>query len=221
MEKISYEKTIEYLKDRFKFDDNQALPINLDIDRFRGLTSIWRELGFKVGAEIGVNNGRYSKWMAIKVKNPKLFLIDPYKEYAEYVESHINGQEVFDQYYENAKERLRKFNVEFIRKTSMEAINDFTDNSLDFVFIDGNHTFEYVVNDIAEWEKKLKPGGILSGHDYWRSIESNKSAYVQNHTYEDRLKLVQVKDAVDGWTKANRVKPWFVTKDRCWFYVKK
>ena len=103
----------------------------------------------------------------------------------------------------------------------MEALKDFNDNSLDFVFIDGNHTFEYVVEDIAQWSKKVKVGGIVSGHDYWRSIESEKPLYVKNLTLLEQLKLVQVKDAVNSWVSANRIKPWFITKDLCWFYVKR
>ena len=215
---------MKYLVERFSFDEAGALPIKVDADRFRGLTSMFKDLGFKKGVEVGVNNGRYSKWIMIKAKPDKLYLVDPYKEYASYVESHYNGQDVFDQYYENAKTRLKQWTdqarTEFIRKESMSAVEDFVDNSLDFVFIDGNHTFEYVVNDIAEWEKKIKPGGIISGHDYWRSFDSRKPLYVKTLTPKDKLKLIQVKDAVDGWTRANQIKPWFVTKDRCWFYVK-
>jgi len=212
--------SLKYIKEKFNIDLEQKSPIKLPIDRFRGLTGLFNELGFKVGAEIGVDNGRYSKWLCIKVKKLKLFCVDPWIEYEDYVESHHQNRTDMDTHYENAKTRLAKFNVEFVRKTSMEAVKDFKDNSLDFVFIDGNHTFEYVVNDIAEWSKKVKPGGIVSGHDYWRSIESKKPLYVKNLTLLERLKLVQVKDAVDGWTKANQISPWFLTIGSTWFYVK-
>jgi len=215
--------TLKYIQDKFQIDIGQKSPIKLPIDRFRGLTGLFTELGFKVGAEIGVSTGRYSKWLCVKMRKnkPKLFLIDPYLAYDEYTEQHgEEGQVNLDADYRQAQERLAKFNVEFVKKTSMEALKDFNDNSLDFVFIDGNHTFEYVVNDIAEWSKKVKKGGIISGHDYWNSIESEKPLYQQNLTPLEKMKLVQVQDAVDGWVKANRIKPWFLTKYKTWFYVK-
>jgi hypothetical protein len=42
----------------------------------------------------------------------------------------------------------------------------FEDNSLDFVYIDANHTYEGVKEDIKYWYPKVKPGGLLLGHDY-------------------------------------------------------
>jgi len=40
------------------------------------------------------------------------------------------------------------------------------DASLDFCFIDGDHRYEAVKEDIIAWTPKLRKGGILSGHDY-------------------------------------------------------
>ncbi len=37
---------------------------------------------------------------------------------------------------------------------------------IDLIFIDGNHSYEYVKKDIQQWSQKCRPGGILSGHDY-------------------------------------------------------
>ena len=103
----------------------------------------------------------------------------------------------------------------------MQALEDFLDNSLDFVFIDANHTFEYVVNDIAEWSKKVRPGGIISGHDFLNSIDlKEKDVWGGAKTYIERLKLCQVKDAVLNWTKTNRINPWFITINKTWFWVK-
>ena len=107
-----------------------------------------------------------------------------------------------DAFYEEAKQRLAKFNVRFIRKSSMEAVQDFKDESLDFIYIDANHSFPYVMNDIVEWSKKVRPGGFVSGHDY--------SPY-----------MFEVKQAVDIWVKENNIKPLFLTeKHKTWFYVK-
>ena len=61
---------------------------------------------------------------------------------------------------------------------------------------------EILGNDIAEWSKKVKPGGIVSGHDY------------SNYMREVRI-------AVDAFVEVKRIKPWFITNHhRCWFWVK-
>ena len=53
-----------------------------------------------------------------------------------------------------------------MRMTSEEAVKHFGDHSLDFVFIDANHSYEAVRGDIRFWWPKVKPGGICAGHDY-------------------------------------------------------
>lgn len=193
-------------------------------DRFKDLPALFKEMGFKVGAEIGVSKGLYSKWLLSGVPGLKLYLIDPWIAYDEYVEHHNKAdQPILEDCLETAHKRLKGKNVEFIRKTSMEAVKDFEDESLDFVFIDGNHTFEYVIEDIAKWSKKVKVGGIVSGHDYWNSIDLDK-VWAEADTLEGKLKLCQVKDAVDAWTKTNRINEWYIAKkDRCpsWFWIKK
>lgn len=50
--------------------------------------------------------------------------------------------------------------------TSLRAARTFADGSLDFVYIDGNHTRESVLEDCRAWWPKIKPGGTLAGHDY-------------------------------------------------------
>jgi len=193
--------SLKYIQEKFDIDLSQKSPIKLPIDKYRGLSSLFGELGFRVGAEIGVNKGRYSKWLCHKMRRnkPKLFLVDPYLSYQEYGE--YSDQEGLDAIYEEAQVRLARYNCEFVKKKSMDAIRDFNDNSLDFVYIDANHAFEFVVNDIAEWSKKVKPGGIISGHDYSKHFQ-------------------EVKIAVDSWVKIKQIKPWFLTGHSCWFWVK-
>jgi hypothetical protein len=198
------------------------MPISLNFSRFTELPKLFRKLGFKNGAEIGVSTGRYSKALCQRIPNLNLSCIDPWLAYYDYIEHHdAKGQVILDSNLEKAKERLAAYDCKFIRAYSMDAVKDFKDESLDFVFIDGNHSFEYVINDIAEWSKKVRIGGIISGHDYWNSIDTKPWAEVVN-SYE-RMRLCQVKDAVDGWTKAHLIKPWFImTNDKCpsWFWVK-
>jgi predicted O-methyltransferase YrrM len=64
---------------------------------------------------------------------------------------------------------------DFIRPvsmTSMEAVKQYADNSLDFVLVDGSHEYQDVVDDITEWLKRLKPGAMLAGDDYaWPGVK--------------------------------------------------
>ncbi|NIV98148.1 class I SAM-dependent methyltransferase, partial [Candidatus Saccharibacteria bacterium] len=59
-----------------------------------------------------------------------------------------------------------KDNVEFIKKTSMEAVKQFEDYSLDFVYIDAAHDFNNIMLDLIKWVPKVKIGGAVCGHDY-------------------------------------------------------
>ena len=225
--------TLKYIKNKFSLRYLVPMPIVLPIDRLRGLTSLFNELGFKIGVEIGTSKGMYAKWLLHKVKDLKLYCVDPWKVYDACVEMHEKeGQKVWDGFYEETKKRLEGMNVEIIRKFSMDGVKDFVDNSLDFVYLDGNHTFEFVINDIAEWSKKVRPGGIISGHDFWNSIDRKKLYKIGLRREEptdpiERMKLCQVEDAVKAWTHTNRIKPWFITLENnqssggaSWFWIK-
>lgn len=192
-------ETLNFIKEKYGVDIKQPV-VRISMDRFRGFTSLLSELGFKCGAEIGVLNGLFSKWLCHKIKKLKLFLVDPYMYYPEYSER--RKQVDMDNSEAKAKSRLTKFNVEFIKKTSMEAVKDFNDESLDFIFIDANHDFEWVNEDIREWSKKVKKGGIVSGHDY------------SQHHFEGVVR------AVNGFIKENDIKPLFLIGNKVWFYVK-
>ena len=86
----------------------------------------------------------------------------------------------------------------------MEAVKDFKPSSLDFVFIDGNHDFEYIVNDIISWMKIVRPEGILCGHDFGNPFH--------------------VKYAVQAYAEAYKISPWFILHSRrtidSWMWVK-
>lgn len=227
--------TLSHIKKKYALRYLVPMPILMPFDRERGLTGMLNDLGFKVGAEIGTSKGRYAKWMFSKIKGLKLYCIDPYEVYPRYVEMHdAEGQKIYDDIFKQAKARLAGKNVEFIKKYSADAVNDFEDESLDFVYIDGNHGFEWVIQDIAEWERKVKYGGIVAGHDYWNSSKRKHLYRIgldlkPPKTYIEKMKLCQVKDAVDAWTITNDIKPWFLTNElgsekrgggQSWFYVR-
>jgi len=193
-------KTIDFLKNKFGLDLSQKVIKMLEIDRYKRFCGLLAELGFKVGAEIGTLDGMYAKWLCAKNRKLKLFAVDPYVSYPEYTENRT--QDDMYGYEARAKERLAKFNVEFVKKFSMDAINDFLDNSLDFVYIDANHDYKFVKEDIDAWSKKVKKGGIVSGHDY------------SDYHFKGVVR------AVDEHIAENEISPLFLIGNKTWFYVK-
>jgi predicted O-methyltransferase YrrM len=66
--------------------------------------------------------------------------------------------------------------------SSLEAAAQFEDNSIDFVFIDAAHEYEFVKEDIAAWYPKVKPGGLFAGHDYnWTGVHKAVSEFSQQY----------------------------------------
>jgi len=201
-------------------------PIRVNGSRYRELPKLFWKLGFRVGAEIGVCTGRYSEILCKYNPKVSLFCIDPWQEYDEYPERflHKNGfaADVANDY-ANAKARLSKYGCTLIKEFSTDAAKKFPDNSLDFVYIDGNHSFPYVIADLQAWSRKVRPGGIISGHDYYNTGGNIENRWRRLMPKNELKLLCQVKDAVDAWTKTNEINPWFLLtheKSPSWFWVK-
>ena len=182
------------------------------------LPGYFKEMGFKKGIEIGVFQGEYTEILA--KSGLEIYGVDPWIEYKGYVYS--TGRRVFfDDMYKDAVKRLAPYkNVHLIRKMSMDALKDFEDESLDFVYIDGNHTFKYIAEDMYYWSYKIKEGGVLCGHDY---------AYFKHRYIGGGCQVREVVDAfaksydLNFWVLGNnkRLKPEHKRDDyRSWMFIK-
>ena len=144
-------------------------------DRVEWLASVKEQLGeVDVAVEIGVWRGYYSTSI-IKVLNPKTFYgVDPYTLYKGYTDKpggmsnpEFNSQTNLNKLFWKVKEKFKIYdNAILAREYGNEYANDFEDNSVDFVYLDSNHKYECVKEEIEAWWAKIKIGGILSGHDY-------------------------------------------------------
>lgn len=144
---------------------NGVLEIR-DVDRVHDLATYLAKFS-RVGVEVGVAHGKYSE--CLMEANPKLTLygVDSYAVYQGYKDYQL--ERTMAALRADAHTRLDRFpTYHFVQKFSMDALNDFADESLDFVYIDANHTEEEAYKDIVGWEKKVIPGGVVCGHDYAR-----------------------------------------------------
>ena len=114
---------------------------------------------FKV-CEIGVRRG--DSTLEFLKRGCFVFAIDPWEDYSDYNEKNYD----YDSDYKETMEKIKDFkSYQIIRKKSDDALLDVPDD-LDLVYIDGNHQYEFVKNDIDNYWEKLKSGGFLTGDDY-------------------------------------------------------
>lgn len=130
-----------------------------------------------VGIEIGVHDGDHAIDIMENLPVKKLYLIDPWISYKDYDESVGNPRKTtnaLNERMEVTRKLMKKYGnkVVLIRKFSEDAANQFKDESVDFVYIDGNHQYEFVKKDLEKYYPKVKKGGVIGGDDYTSSSET-------------------------------------------------
>ena len=161
-----------------------VLPIREDLP---ALLNRRRLLG--TGYEIGVRHGEFSALLLDGWRGARLVSIDPWAEAPpeEYVDLVNVEQTTQDERYELTRSRLARFGErsEVRREFSVEAAQAVADRSADFAYIDARHDHDSVVEDLEAWWPKIRPGGVIAGHDY------------VDGTFEDGI--FGVRSAVDGF----------------------
>lgn len=209
----THDDTYEHVMKKFYrvYGDNS--PIRLRFKR-RDLAGLFNELGYTTGAEIGVHKGEYSAELCSMNADLKLYAIDPWTMYeretkeAEEEEPFSQDQDALDSFYAETVERLAPYNCDIIRKTSMEAVKDFEPDSLDFIYLDANHDFKNVTEDLAAWTKTVRSGGIVSGHDYGH--------------FKYRNRNLGSKRAIDNYVKEHNIRSLFLVNrnyQTSWFFI--
>jgi len=168
----------------------------LSTGRIETISTILNNSGAMTGVEIGVFKGEFSRNI-LERWNGTLYLVDPWRELSdeEYLDSsnHKNHQDAFAQTMESIKGfENRAF---MLRGLGEEMIHLFQDNSLDYIYIDGNHDYDHVKQDLELWWPKLKQGGLMSGHDYllvdWDNapkLDNDKDIHVWANGYQWSLR---------------------------------
>jgi len=102
----------------------------------------------------------------------RLIGVDPYFYYPEGHVYHTDPNNTDSQQDQNlrylsaCRYMIQRKDYQHLRLPSATAAELFNDQSVDAVYIDANHAYDFVKQDIEEWLPKIRPGGILGGHDY-------------------------------------------------------
>jgi predicted O-methyltransferase YrrM len=136
-----------------------------EIDGWFDFEELYREAVRRTPAlgkmvEVGVYNGRSCFFLAVEAQNAQKGLD------VVAVDRFDHRPMALDDFSRLRREHGLADTLSLIVATSVQAARQFDDATLDFVFIDADHEYESVKADIAAWWPKVKPGGILAGHDF-------------------------------------------------------
>ncbi len=152
-----------------------------------------------VAAEIGVAEGRFAALMLEKCTPSKLHLIDPWRGYETGGNDGARGQFLAaavaeraggaaapvihtsaedDRKFQDVQDRFRgDARVQFHRTFSYRAAPTLPDKHFDYVYLDGDHSYEYVLRDLLDYAAKIKDDGLILGHDYFEDAFAAKENY--------------------------------------------
>jgi SAM-dependent methyltransferase len=166
----------------------------IDIQKREDLALLIDSMSLKKGLEIGVAGGAFSDFLLRNTKLELLYGVDAYSSDPEATgwatKKRDRAGDRLNHVYEDASKLLQTHGnrSRLIRGFSNDAkvLSTFEDEGLDFIYVDAAHRFWGVAQDLQNYWKKLRPGGLFAGHDYW-------------HSY--RCEVVY---AVNGWVTENR-----------------
>eukprot|EP00798_Chlamydomonas_sp_ICE-L_P007720 gene7720-891_t len=132
--------------------------------------------GFKVGVELGVQRGHYANhilhhWPSCE----KYYLVDLWAQQENYVDFANVPNKEQDDIFKEAQTVLKVWEAKtvFIKDCTTNAAKQIPDG-LDYVYVDARHDYCGVMEDLETYWPKIRPGGIMAGHDYAASFDVHK-----------------------------------------------
>lgn len=176
-------------------------------------------MGYEVGVELGVQAGHYSNTLMTQWPSCKRFyLVDAWKHQPAYHDFANVDDQTQDKLFEETKDRLKTFENKtvFLRMFTSEAVEKITE-PLDFVYVDARHDYCGALEDIQLYWPKIRPGGLMAGHDYHTAAEVAAATNQDWSICMDGTKHPgAVKGAVDEFARSKNL-PVFVTyKEDMW-----
>jgi hypothetical protein len=148
-----------------------------------------KNLSQLVGVEIGVWRGHNALNILQNLDIKMLYLVDSYILYPEYNQNEISSHINMEANQAEARELLEPYadRITWVIKKAHDATDDIPSN-LDFVYIDGNHSTDAIIQDMVDWFQKVKSGGFFSGHDIWKpEMRSSIDKFARIRGYEINL----------------------------------
>lgn len=160
--------------------------------------AVLKTMGLKRGAEIGVAFGGHAQAIIEQGGVEKLYAVDSYRHRPEYDDPMNLPQPVFDRLYKRTGERLSGLSGSCvqIRLDSVQAAEQINE-PLDFVYIDGDHSYQGIREDLEAWFPKVRVGGIIAGHDYGQPAFPGVKAVVD--AFFDRFGIKVHHEGVGVW----------------------
>lgn len=134
----------------------------------------------EVGSWLGKSASYLARELRLRGKTNKLYCVDTWEgaeDLAETVQAMGGRDEVFGQFLRNTAEH--RGTIVPLRYSSYEAAGFFMPNSVAAIFIDADHTYDAVLADLKAWYPKLRPGGLIMGHDYVPTHPNSKDHVVK------------------------------------------
>ena len=163
------------------------------------VTHLFQQQETIVGLEIGVASGWTMNHFLQNLSNLQLTGIDPY---VDYMDGNIKiAQEMLDAQYLAAQDNISDFapRGKILRGYSRDFVNSFEDKSLDYIFIDGDHSYEGALRDCELFFPKIKSNGIFAGHDW--SFDGVQKAVNEFKDKNGSPNIRMVKEDVWYWIK--------------------
>jgi len=203
--------TLKVITERYKIDPTLEGKIDLPVSRWHDFGHLLKALGYKKGVEVGVYKGVFIQTMASRATETEIIGVDAWTTYEGYKDYPPGDLETVG--YPQAIARAAKHpNVKLIKGWSKDIAPTFEDGSVDFVYIDANHTYPCVKEDIGLWAPKVKVGGLVCGHDYFETKNVRKLV---------ELDFGVIK-AVNEWVESQGIKHLFTTSldpFPSWFFI--
>jgi hypothetical protein len=138
------------------------------------------ESGARSVAEIGVYRGQFAAKLLDACPNVgTYYMIDPWRHLDDWNKPANKSDDIFEGFYREAMERTSEHEAKrvVLRGTTTEVLDRIPDASLDFAYVDGDHTLRGITIDLIRVYPKIKDGGWIGGDDFSPSIWQHKPEF--------------------------------------------
>src|SRR3954454_16731693 len=136
-------------------------------------SALLRRIDARSALEVGVFRGEFAQ--AVLDASPSIeryYMLDPWRHLDDWEKPATRSDRTFERFYQEAMDRTQAHEHKrvVLRGRTTEVIDEIPDESLDFAYIDGDHTLRGITIDLIKVAQKVKPGGWIGGDDLHPSI---------------------------------------------------